>query len=232
MNNWLLICVIGILIITTINGYSKGAMKISLMLVSSIAGMGLAVILAQPFATFLRNNTGIEKTVQKEIHVFVEGYMKDGFDKKAEDLTGDMLKDLPFPMEIKEMLLENNNKETIGKLGAVNIADYVSKELSKMIVKALAFGILYLIISLAIRIVMSTMDILTKLPVVKEVNKLAGVFVGFLEGMVVVWVSCIVVTGFATTDVGLVIMEQINNSAILSFIYDNNLLLKIIMSVV
>ena len=231
MDYLVLICVLGILVISAINGYSKGAIRIALTLAASIVGIILAVMFAQPFSDFLKDNTKIDDTIEKNMNSFIEEYINEGLDKNADELTGEMLSDLPLPDEINELLLKNNDKETVTQMGAANIADHLSKELSNMIINAISFIILYILISVALRIIISAADVIAKLPLVKEVNKLAGVAVGVIEGLIIVWVFFIIVTGLTSTEFGQVVMEQIKNNAILSFIYDNNLLLKLLMSV-
>lgn len=231
MDYLVLICVIGMLGACAINGYQKGAIRIALTLAASIIGIFVAVFLAQPFSDFLKDNTELDENIEKSMHSFIQEYMEEELDKKADELTGDMLSDLPLPKEINDLLLKNNSKETVTQMGATNIADYISKELANMIVNAVSFVILYILISVAIRIIISAADVIAKLPLVKEVNKLAGVAVGLAEGLIVVWIFFIVVTGLTSTEFGQVVMEQIKNNQILSFIYDNNLLLKLLMSV-
>ena len=231
MDYLVLICVIFILVVCAINGYKQGAIKIALTLVASIVSIVLAISLAQPFSDFIKENTELYNTVEKSMHTFVQDYMNEELDKKADELTGDMLKDLPLPKEISDVLLKNNNKEAVAQMGAVSIADYISKELANMIVNTISFIILYVLISIAIRIIISVADVIAKLPLVKEVNKLAGVAVGLAEGLIVVWIFFIVVTALTSTEFGQIVMEQVKNNHILSFIYDNNLLLKLLMSV-
>lgn len=231
MDYLVLICVVFMLVACAANGYKQGAIKIAVTLVASILGIVLAVLFAQPFSDFIKENTDLYSNVEESMHTFVQGYMKDELDEKADELTGDMLKDLPLPKEISDVLLKNNNKETVAEMGAVSIADYISKELANMIVNTISFIILYVLISIAIRIILSVADVIAKLPLVKEVNKLAGVAVGLAEGLIVVWIFFIVVTALTSTEFGQIVMEQVKNNQILSFIYDNNLLLKLLMSV-
>ncbi|MBE5925915.1 MAG: CvpA family protein [Lachnospiraceae bacterium] len=231
MDYLVLICVILMLTVCAVNGYKQGAIKIALTLVASIVSVFLAISLAQPFSDFIKENTALYTNIEESMHTFVQGYMNEELDKKADELTEDMLKDLPLPEEISDILLKNNNKDTLTQMGAVSIADYICKELANMIVNTISFIILFILISIAIRIILSVADVIAKLPLVKEVNKLAGVAVGLAEGLIVVWIFFIVVTALTSTEFGQIVMEQVKNNQILSFIYDNNLLLKLLMSV-
>ena len=232
MDYLVLMCVLFILVACAFNGYKSGAIKIAFALIASVLGVLLAMLFFEPFGDFLKENTQINEIVEDGIYDLIVEYMQsDELDKKADELTGDMLSEVPLPKQISEMLLKNNNEETVKQLGAESIADYISKELANMVIKVISFVILYILISLALRIIISLADAITKLPVVKEVNKLVGVVVGLLEGLVIVWIFFIVITGMTSTSEGQIIMEQIMDNAFLSFLYDNNLVLKILMSV-
>ena len=70
-------------------------------------------------------------------------------------------------------------------------------------------------------------DVFAKLPVINEANKLAGVAIGFVLGLVVVWLLGLAVTALAGTEPGQQVMRQISDSSVLSWIYENNPLMKI-----
>jgi hypothetical protein len=65
--------------------------------------------------------------------------------------------------------------------------------------------------------------------VLKELNQLAGGAVGLLEGLLAFWIFCTVVAIFSSTGWAQKIYEMINQSAVLSTLYNGNLILKTIM---
>ena len=77
-------------------------------------------------------------------------------------------------------------------------------------------------------IISKTLDIISKLPLINGLNKTAGLFVGFIHGIVMVWVGCIILTALSSTKFGESLFILINESPILSSIYNNNLLLTFI----
>jgi len=74
------------------------------------------------------------------------------------------------------------------------------------------------------------LDLISKLPLLNGVNKTAGLLAGLLHGLVIVWVFFLIITVFGGTKIGQQALEMIGESEILSFIYNNNLLLKFITS--
>ena len=59
-------------------------------------------------------------------------------------------------------------------------------------------------------------------------NKTAGMLFGFLQGIIIIWIACLVVTAFGATKTGQQILALIQDSVILSFIYNNNCLMLLV----
>ena len=71
------------------------------------------------------------------------------------------------------------------------------------------------------------LDMLSRIPVINGLNKIGGFIFGLFNGAIYLWLACIIVTIFSTTQWGQYIFQQINDSVILSFIYNNNYLLQL-----
>ncbi len=85
----------------------------------------------------------------------------------------------------------------------------------------------YMAFWLLLKYVCAALDLISKLPVINELNKAAGVFAGLLRGIFMVWILFIVVTVFQATAWGGAAIEQIERSRLLERLYDGNLLLKL-----
>ena len=72
------------------------------------------------------------------------------------------------------------------------------------------------------------LDMMSRIPVVNGLNKIGGFIFGLLNGVVYLWIACIIITIFSATAWGQYIFAQINDSVILSFIYNNNYLLELL----
>ena len=59
------------------------------------------------------------------------------------------------------------------------------------------------------------------------VNKLAGAALGAAEGLVFLWLLCLLVTAFSTTGWGAELSRMIEESSWLSYLYDHNLLVML-----
>ena len=133
-----------------------------------------------------------------------------------------------MPKSIKNTLIEHNNKDVYESLGIDSFQDYLLYHITGIIINAAVFLMLFLVCRLILWGIASALDLVSRLPVLNELNRAAGVFAGILTGLGVLWILCIVLTLFAATPAGQAIFAEIEKSALLSKIYDNNLLLETI----
>ena len=132
-----------------------------------------------------------------------------------------------LPDVFKNLLLENNNSEVYQKLGVTTFAEYVSKYFAKLVIEIVAFLVTFLFATIVIRAVVFALDFVTALPVLGILNRLAGVLVGTTISFVIVGILFIVITLLYTTTIGKQAMGMIREDQILSFLYDNNIIMKI-----
>ena len=132
-----------------------------------------------------------------------------------------------LPDVFKNLLLENNNSEVYQKLGVTTFAEYVSKYFAKLVIEIVAFLVTFLFVTIVIRAVVFALDFVTALPVLGILNRLAGVLVGSTISFIIVGILFIVITLLYTTTIGKQAMGMIREDQILSFLYDNNIIMKI-----
>ena len=223
MDNWLLWIVLAFLAVMVIIGIKNGFVKMLFSLVSLIATIILTVIIGPHVATYLKENTSVYEAVQQKTCMFIENALI-----KMEEEAGESKKieDLPLPDVIKEKLLENNNEETYDLFGAESLGEYISEYVSGVAVNAIAFCATFIVIFIIIKLVVYFLDLISKLPLLNGLNRTLGAALGFLEGMIVLWLLCLVVTACAGSEWGQNLLAMINESKFLSFIYNNNYLMR------
>jgi hypothetical protein len=89
----------------------------------------------------------------------------------------------------------------------------------------------FIIILILLWIICIALDIVSKLPLLNQLNKTAGLAAGLIHGLAVVWLFFILITMFQSTELGQKAMGMIGESQALSLIYNNNFLLQFITSV-
>lgn len=132
-----------------------------------------------------------------------------------------------LPDIFKDLLTANNNDESYKELGANTFAQYVGCFLSKLIINILSFLGTFILVTVILRAVIFALDIISELPVLGFVNRLAGGVLGIVGALVIVWVLFIIITLLYTTSFGKDIYQTIQNEELLKMIYDWNPIMKL-----
>ncbi len=218
--SWLLVIVLGIIILNAMIGRKVGLIKIIFSIFSFIIALILTVWISPTVNGMLNNNeTFYEKASQK-----VEDMLfKEQVETKDED---DVIEGLPLPKSIKESLQKNKDKQE------ANIKSYITSHVTGIVINALAFVLTFVVVFIGLWVISIALSIISKLPILNQLNKMAGLLVGGLQGVIVVWILFVLITVFSGTVLGKSAFQQIESSVILSFIYDKNLLLNIVLNAV
>ena len=132
-----------------------------------------------------------------------------------------------LPEIFKELLSTNNNSEIYNELGAETFAQYVGSFLAKLIINIIAFLAVFILLTIVLRAVIFALDVVSNLPVLGFVNRLAGGGAGLLCALVVVWVLFIIITLLYTTSFGKEMYDVILGNDITKMIYENNPIMKL-----
>lgn len=114
----------------------------------------------------------------------------------------------------------------VAAAAASMLAPYVNSMLKKDI-PLMAFLIAYLVLWLTLKYVCAALDLISKLPIINELNKAAGILAGLFRGIIMVWILFIVITVFRFTDWGAMALEMVKGNQILLKLYQSNLILKL-----
>lgn len=132
-----------------------------------------------------------------------------------------------IPDVFKNLLLANNNGEIYEKLGVTTFAAYVAKYMTKLILNVLSFLLTFVVVTIILRAILFALDIISNLPVIGFFNRLGGGVLGMAGVLVVVWVVFVVITLLYTTGVGKELFVMIHENEFLTFLYENNPIMKL-----
>lgn len=90
------------------------------------------------------------------------------------------------------------------------------------------FIVIFVLLNIAFLIISKSLDIITKLPILKTMNRFLGFLTGFIEGILVIWIMIAIFSVIKETSFGESMLLMINQNPFLSFLYKNNLVLHII----
>jgi hypothetical protein len=191
-----------------------------------IIAVVLTIWLSPYVNSFMRGNDKIYNGISSKVDIMLN--FSDEEAKNGDQAA--LIAGLALPQSIKDSLVENNKAEVYEALSITSFKDYVSNYLTGIIINAMAFIITFVIILVLLWVICIALDIISKLPLIKQVNKTAGLVAGLIHGLVIVWLFFILITVFGSTELGQKALQLIGDDWVLSFLFNNNYLLTFITS--
>ena len=175
---------------------------------------------------YLKENTSIQQTLSNS--------MKQAAGIGLPEETGDEEeKDEDVP-SVQRTIIENLNlPQNVNEFLGVNaFADYIGNYLADMILNSVGFVLMFAIVYLLIKLVVRWLDLIARLPILSGMNKIAGALLGGVQGLIFLWILCLVLTACSGTSWGMTLIHQVEASKWLSFLYEHNFLNAIVLSVI
>ena len=194
-------------------GYRHGLARCLLKFLTSILAIIIALFLYKPFVNFIINNT-IALSFEK-----VMNNNSGNNDKIVSDDSG-----LPKPIE---NYMNKNIKETVDEKKEAAISE-VSKNAAILIIDIAGVIVIYIIAKIILKILTIFTDIISKLPIIKQCNKLGGIIYGILEAFVILLIICTIISIITPLIGDYTISNIILKSFIGKILYNNNIFLNLI----
>ena len=141
----------------------------------------------------------------------------------------ELIENLPLPEFLQDILLDYNNEEGYQGLGVSTFQDYLVGFIATGILNVAAFLVSVLIVHLLLWLSISALSILTNLPVIRVVNRVAGLALGLLQALLVLWLAFLILSLVSGTGIGMQLMKMVESSNWLNWLYQSNLFLKIVL---
>lgn len=218
--NWILIVVLAILIGNALVGLRVGFIKTVFSLVSMVIALILTIWISPNVNDMLKNNDKFYHMINDR----VEKMLSLQEEKAASTEDEQYIEGLPIPKSWKKTLIENKKDATD------NLKGYIAEYVTGVIINALAFILTFVAALIVLWALCFALNIVSKLPLLNQINKLAGLAAGLVHGLVLVWLLFILLTVFGSAKFGQEAFVMIEDNAFLSLIYNNNLLLRFVTS--
>lgn len=228
--SWLFWILLAVFVLSIVQGIRKGMVRTAISMVSFLLVL-LAVSWLNPYVSgYIRENTQWQESIEKKTAEMLENSFQETpqWDQEQQEA---FIQELPMPELIQKLLTENNTAEKYQALAAETFAEYISGYLAYGIVNGIAFVISFIIATILIRLILYAVDVLTQLPVIHGLNRLGGGVLGAVQGILWIWIIFLVITVLYDTSAGRVLMDQIMADPVLTWIYNRNLLLYLVMRV-
>ena len=222
---WFGIVILLILILFIWMGYRRGFIREIVSFFFVFLSLSLAWAINPYINDFLISETPVYSTIQETCTDFVQ--------KQSSDLENEMesssqfIDGLNLPEILRKNIEKNNNTEIYAELSVNTLTEYVSGYLARTIVNGLSYVLAYILATIGIRIVVYILNLIAGLPILKTANKLTGGLVGFVKGLVFIWILFLILTVLCSTEIGKTSLELIEKDSLLSVIYQYDPLIQI-----
>lgn len=240
--NILELVVIGITILFAAWGFYRGFVKKLASMISLVLSIVLVSFLFPYMADFLQNHTPVYSfiTSQCENIVTSDAFLNtDDSERTKEEAEKEIdgfgrieqtefIQGLPIPKLLKELLEDNNNKDGYRSLNANGFREYLVHFIARIIMNIVTFVAALLIVQLIIWGMIATLNVISHLPGISLVNRAAGLALGLVQALFWLWLFFLILSMMSGTQIGAQLFGMIKSSKILSFAYEQNLFMRIV----
>ena len=239
--NWLLIIIVLLLALCVVNGYRKGFLRMMYSMVSWVIMFALVTWATPYINTFLMDNTSIYQTIavyceqqirektEKQIEQEAAAVQAEGVEQnngQPADLT-------KLGVKLPDSVMNNISEKTADLAGealdASGIYAKVSAGMADFILNGISFFIAFAVGMIVLHFFSGILGIVSRIPIIRGINKYLGTVAGAIYGFVVVWIAFYVIALCSTSEVGGALISYIYESPFLTYIYENNLIVTLIM---
>lgn len=212
------IIIIVLIILSTFLGYKKGLVGVAFKILSFILALLITLILFKPVSNYIINNTKIDETIQSAI---------------IEKLSGSKINDEgkidKENAQIPEVMIDYINKSIDDTLNQTkdSITTQIAINLTQSSINIITMVALFIVTRLILFVISLVLNAMTELPIIKQVDEIGGTIYGILRAIVLIYVIFAILTFVLPMIQNDNIINTINNSIIASFMYNNNIILKL-----
>ena len=201
------IVIIAIILFCLYRGYKKGLVGLAFSIVSFFAALIIAFILFVPVSSFIINNTEFDDNIKSAI---ISNF-------NSEETTEDGESNF-ITTYINEQIDEAKGKTL----------EVVATEISELCIKGIVFIALYIVARIALVFVRVIADLIAKLPILNQFNKIGGIIFGLLKGFVITYGVLAILLLVSPMFNESTFFKELNNSFVGGMMYNNNIIVKMI----
>lgn len=226
--NYLLAAVLIVMLVGILIGYRRGFLRLAVSFVGLILVIIIVTKLSPVVSDYFVNNTEVYNDVKsKIITLYYEKNHTDGVELLEDQNLA--IQSYELPELISAALISNNNSEMYNLLAASLFEEYIAGYLARVCIKAGSFVGLFVALAIILFIVKSMIKVLEKIPVLKSINRFFGMVTGLSISVILIWVFFIGTMIFFMDSMGNWVIHEVNRSSVLTYLFNSNMLLKMLL---
>jgi uncharacterized membrane protein required for colicin V production len=227
--NLLVLGILAFILLLVFRGYRKGFFKSAASAIGIVLAVLLTAILYPGVNKLLCQYTVLDDVIEQKIIEKFELPEETKTATRNEEI--DTIENLDLPDNVKGWLIANCNGETFLESGVDNVCSYIAKSLTAMVMRGISYVLTLLVLLLLLHILIMVLDIANYIPIVKSINKAGGAIFGAGQGILIVWIFMGIVTLLSTFSWAYQVIQMIDESPLLAWLYKKDIFLKIIVDI-
>lgn len=205
------ITVIIVILLCIFLGYKRGLIKVAVRILSFIAAIIVALTLYTPISNYIIEDTEIVPNLQNTIETKL--YNKE--EKKEQEANN-----------LPQMMQNYVNEYTEGVKESTS--EFISHELAITVIRIITWIGLFMATKVILLFVRIFTNAIAQIPIIKQFNKIGGTIYGVLEGFVITYTFLAILNAIYPMIGNNNLYKEIQNSHICKAMYENNIILNII----
>ena len=227
--NLLVLGILAFILLLVFRGYRKGFFKSAASAIGIVLAVLLTAILYPGVNKLLCQYTVLDDVIEQKIIEKFELPEETKTATRNEEI--DTIENLDLPDNVKGWLIANCNGETFLESGVDNVCSYIAKSLTAMVMRGISYVLTLLVLLLLLHILVMVLDVANYIPIVKSINKAGGAIFGAGQGILIVWIFMGIVTLLSTFSWAYQVIQMIDESPLLAWLYKKDIFLKIIVDI-
>ncbi len=184
---------VAILLLSTFLGYKKGLVKLGAKLFAGIIAIIVTIVAYRPISGIIINNTSIDEKIEEAIIQNATNYI----DEKTQgsNVVTDSIENQILPEQ------------------AENIA--------KGVVYAVTAIVLFIVVKIVLGIIVSLLDFVANLPILKQFNEIGGIIYGAARGILIIGIIVLLMGVFTKMKPESDLNEKIQDTFLTKIVYEN-----------
>ncbi|WMI80780.1 CvpA family protein [Anaerotignum sp. MB30-C6] len=219
--------VVGILACAII-GYYKGFIIEALSFLPMVAAL-VAVKLFTPIAGKWLRQTPMFGSLADSIGESMQ--LDAAISNAAMQTQTEIIQNMKLPDFLKNSLLENNNPVIYSLLDAEGLKDYIAGFLANVCVNIVSVILVFIVVLIGVKFLLKALNLVSKLPILNFCNRCSGMLIGGAKGLFWFWLIAMGLTFFQCNAKLHPIFSALDQSSVALFLYENNILLYLILTI-
>lgn len=236
---------LGIIILTCYTSYKKGLLLTLYKIIAFFLAIWIAWAINPIVKGALIKHTQIDEWLNENIVTgiteAIDNTMEsnDGNENAIEELNlPDFIKDYlkKETVEVDENENQSDGNELVDKINEKlndkkqnKIAEKVTESLSNVCLTVISFVVVIIIVTIILSLLKGMLQIISDIPIIEVINKLAGAGFGFILASFQIWIVFLIIGLFINVNEENTLYNWISESMLGSWYYNNNLISYIIL---